>query len=43
MEKTIKFKLVGDTIKIGFSALKDTLPAITRYKHKYIGKWHKKK
>mgnify|MGYP003634066148 CR=1 FL=1 len=43
MEKVIKFKLVGDTIKLGFSALKDTLPNITRYKHKKIGKWHKKK
>ena len=43
MDKVIKFKLAGDSIRLGFSALKDTLPAITKYKHKYIGKWHKKK
>jgi len=43
MEKVIKFKLAGDVISLGFSALKDTLPSITKYKHKKIGKWQQKK
>jgi len=40
---------MGDVIKVGFSALKDVLPLITKYKDKtdyneiILGKWHKKK
>ena len=49
MRKPIEFKLMGEIIAVGFSAFKDVLPLITRYKDKtnyneiILGKWHKKK
>jgi hypothetical protein len=49
MHKPIEFKLMGDVIAVGFSAFKDVLPLITKYKDKtdfneiILGKWHKKK
>ena len=49
MDKATEIKLIGDVIKVGFSALKDVLPLITKYKDKtdfneiILGKWHKKK
>ena len=50
MRKVLKFKLLGDVITVGFSAFKDVLPLITKYKDKtntneiILGKWqHKKK
>lgn len=50
MDKKIAtgYKLRGDMILVAFSALKDVLPAITRYKLKtknneiVLGKWQKK-
>ncbi len=45
-----EFKIIGNIVSIGFSALKDVLPLITKYKDKtstneiILGKWqHKKK
>jgi|TARA_A200000159_G_C7090645_1_gene242418 hypothetical protein len=49
MRKPIEFKLMGEIIAVGFSAFKDVLPLITRYKDKtdfneiILGKWHKTK
>jgi hypothetical protein len=49
MHRPIEFKLMGDVIAVGFSAFKDVLPLITKYKDKtdyneiILGKWHKKK
>ena len=49
MHKPIEFKLMGDVIAVGFSAFKDVLPLITKYKDRtdfneiILGKWHKKK
>ena len=43
------FKLKGDMHNLAFAALKDVLPAITRYKTKtknnevILGKWQEKK
>jgi len=45
MHKPIEFKLMGDVIAVGFSAFKDVLPLITKYKDKtdfneiILGKW----
>jgi len=45
MRKPIEFKLMGDVIAVGFSAFKDVLPLITKYKDKtdfneiILGKW----
>ena len=49
MRKVIELKLMGDVIVVGFSAFKDVLPLITKYKDKtdyneiILGKCHKKK
>ena len=49
MHRPIEFKLMGNVIAVGFSAFKDVLPLITKYKDKtdyneiILGKWHKKK
>ena len=49
MHKPIEFKLMGDVIAVGFSAFKDVLPLIIKYKDKtnyneiILGKCHKKK
>ena len=49
MRKPIEFKLMGDVIAVGFSAFKDVLPLITKYKDKtdyneiILGKWQYKK
>ena len=49
MDKVIEIKLMGDVMKIGFSAFKDVLPLITKYKNKtdfneiILGKWQIKK
>ena len=49
MDKVIEFKLKGDVMLIGFSAFKDVLPFITKYKDKtntndiILGKWQLKK
>ncbi len=34
MDKATEIKLMGDVIKVGFSAFKDVLPLITKYKDK---------
>lgn len=45
MDKVIELKLMGDVIAVGFSAFKDVLPMITKYKDKtdfneiILGKW----
>ena len=49
MHKVTEFKLMGDVIKVGFSAFKDVLPLITKFKDKkdyneiILGKWQIKK
>ncbi len=49
MDKVLGFKIVGDLINVSFSALKDALPLITKYKDKtdyneiILGKWQSKK
>lgn len=49
MDKVIELKLMGDVIAVGFSAFKDVLPLITKYKDKtdfneiILGKWQTKK
>jgi hypothetical protein len=49
MDKVIEIKLMGDVIAVGFSAFKDVLPLITKYKDKtdfneiILGKWQTKK
>jgi len=49
MDKVIELKLMGDVIAVGFSAFKDVLPMITKYKDKtnyneiILGKWQIKK
>ena len=49
MDKVIEIKLMGDVMKVGFSAFKDVLPLITKYKDKthfneiILGKWQTKK
>ena len=49
MDKVIEFKLMGDVIAVGFSAFKDVLPLITKYKDRtdfneiILGKWQTKK
>ncbi len=49
MDKAIEIKLMGDVITVGFSAFKDVLPLITKYKDKtdfneiILGKWQTKK
>ncbi len=49
MRKVIELKLMGDVIAVGFSAFKDVLPLITKYKDKtdyneiILGKWQTKK
>ncbi len=49
MDKATEIKLMGDVIKVGFSAFKDVLPLITKYKDKtdfneiILGKWQIKK
>jgi|TARA_R100001440_G_scaffold2172_2_gene6537 hypothetical protein len=48
MYKAEDFKLFGELIVVGFSAFKDVLPLITKYKDKtnyneiILGKWQKK-
>jgi len=48
MYKAEDFKLFGELIAVGFSAFKDVLPLITKYKDKtnyneiILGKWQKK-
>ena len=49
MDKVIEIKLMGDVIAVGFSAFKDVLPLITKYKDRtdfneiILGKWQTKK
>jgi hypothetical protein len=49
MDKAIEIKLMGDVIAVGFSAFKDVLPLITKYKDRtdfneiILGKWQTKK
>ena len=47
--KVNEFKIIGNIVSIGFSAFKDVLPLITKYKDKtntndiILGKWQSKK
>lgn len=49
MDKVLGFKVIGDIMNVSFSALKDALPLITKYKDKtdyneiILGKWQTKK
>jgi len=49
MDKIIQLKLNGDMINVSFSAFKDALPLITRFKKKtdfneiILGKWQQNK
>lgn len=49
MNKVLGFKVVGELMQVSFSALKDALPLITKFKDKtdyneiILGKWQTKK
>lgn len=49
MDKVLGFKVVGELMQVSFSALKDALPLITKFKDKtdyneiILGKWQTKK